>query len=381
LRLTEETPGNAFATGSDTADGQWLVIVGGSWRLGQTTPDASGLLPADWGGVRRLSFRSDELGGWDSTLIVFLLKLVDPAEANAVEIDLNGLPPGARGLLSLARAVPERTGASRQEGRPRFLERVGLASLSALAQTRRVLEFVGETVQALGALVLGRARFRRGDLGLFVQRCGADALGIVSLISVLVGLILAFVGSVQLALFGAQIYIADAVAIGMLREMGALMTAIIMAGRTGAAYAAQLGSMQVNEEIDALRTLGVSPVVFLVLPRVLALTLMVPLLTIYSNALGIFGGLLVGIGLFDIPPTQYIAETRLSIHLSDLSVGLFMSLVFGAIIGIAGCYHGLQSGRSAAAVGDAATAAVVSAIVAIVVANSVITIVTTQLGI
>ncbi len=378
---TPETPAGAFVEASLLADGYRVVHVGGRWRLGSSTPTAPAVDSEDWSGVRGLRFDSDTLADWDSTLIVFLLQLVDTAAAKGVEIDLAGLPPGARGLLDLARAVPEPRGTRRGERRRGFLERIGVVALSLLDQTRRVLAFVGEITQAFGDFLLGRARFRRGDFALYVQQSGAGALGIVSLISILVGLILAFVGSVQLALFGAQIYIADAVAIGMLREMGALMTAVIMAGRTGAAYAAQLGSMQVNEEIDALRTLGISPEVFLVLPRVLALVLMVPLLTLYANALGILGGLTVAIGLFDIPATQYLAQTEASIRLADLGVGLFMSLVFGVIIGMAGCYHGLRCGRSSAAVGEAATSAVVSAIVAIVVANSVITVVTTQLGI
>jgi phospholipid/cholesterol/gamma-HCH transport system permease protein len=167
----------------------------------------------------------------------------------------------------------------------------------------------------------------------------------------------------------------------MLRQMGALMTAVIIAGRTGAAYAAQLGSMQVNEEIDAFRTLGISPMEFLVLPRLLALVLMVPLLTLYADVLGILGGMLVGVGMFDIPATQYLNQTLEAAGLADLFVGLFMALVFAVIIAVAGCYQGVNSGRSSAAVGGAATAAVVSAIVGIVVADALITLVTTELGI
>jgi phospholipid/cholesterol/gamma-HCH transport system permease protein len=363
------------------ADGAWVVTLAGHWVIDLPLADRSGAAPADWSTVRALRFRCDQLALWDSTLIVLLLTLVDTAEAQGVPVDQSGLPEGARGLLALARAVPERTGARREQPSQGLVTRVGEQTLAVTRRTLTVLGFIGELVMAFGRLLTGRVRFRGADLWLFIQRCGIGALGIVSLISLLVGLILAFVGSVQLALFGAQVYVANAVAIGMLREMGALMTAVIMAGRTGAAYAAQLGSMQVNEEIDALRTLGVSPVDFLVLPRVLALTLMIPLLTIYANALGMLGGMVVGISLFDIPPVQYLNQTRDAVYLSDLLVGLFMSVVFGVIIGIAGCWHGLTSGRSSAAVGEAATSAVVTSIVAIVIANSIITIVTTELGI
>jgi phospholipid/cholesterol/gamma-HCH transport system permease protein len=244
-----------------------------------------------------------------------------------------------------------------------------------------MLTFLGEVVQACGRMLLGRARLRASDLGLFLQQCGAEALPIVTLISVLVGMILAFVGAVQLAMFGAEVYIADAVGIGMLRQMGALMTAIIMAGRTGAAFAAQLGSMQVNEEIDAFKTLGISPLEFLVLPRTLALISMVPLLTLYADVLGILGGMLVGVGMFDIPFSQYLNQTREALTLAHLGVGLFMSLVFAVIVSLAGCYQGLRSGRSSAAVGEAATRAVVSGIVGIVVADAAITLIITELGI
>jgi len=339
------------------------------------------VLPAEWTRVHRLFFQTSNLGAWDSSLILFLVEIADRADAQGAQIDTSGLPPGLGRLVSLARTMPDRADARRETASPKQLERIGATVLETLGQAREMLTFLGEVVQALGRLLVGRAHLRSSDLTLFMQQCGAEALPIVTLISILVGLILAFVGSVQLAMFGAQIYIADAVGIGMLRQMGAMMTAIIMAGRTGAAFAAQLGSMQVNEEIDAFKTLGISPLDFLVLPRMLALVLMMPLLTIYADVLGIFGGMLVGVGMFDIPATQYLNQTIAAISLSHLSVGLFMSLVFAVVIAVAGCYHGMKSGRSSAAVGDAATRAVVSAIVGIVVADAVITLVSTKLGI
>ncbi len=361
--------------------GEWSITLKGSWTLEQAVPHVGSFEPEDWGSVRRIGLRDGGLGPWDSGLVAFLVAVADLAEAHGVEVDSSGLPSGANGLLALARKVPERAGASREAQVPGFLERAGRGTLAALAQTRAVLAFVGELVLALGRLLTGRARFRRADLVLFIQQSGVEALPIVSLISLLVGVILAFVGAVQLAMFGAQVYIANAVGIGMLRQMGAMMTAIIMAGRTGAAFAAQLGSMQVNEEIDAFKTLGISPMDFLVLPRLLALVLMVPLLTIYADVLGILGGMLVGVGMFDITVTQYLSQTLESVTLVHLAVGLFMSLVFAVIIAVAGCYQGVNSGRSSAAVGEAATTAVVSAIVGIVVADAVITLVATQLGI
>jgi phospholipid/cholesterol/gamma-HCH transport system permease protein len=360
---------------------EWRYRLTGRWRLESPAPSLEGLVPDRAAGVRRLSFDGAGLQEWDSSLIVFLTRLGDLAEEAGLEVDVEGLPAGAQGLLRLAQAVPEREGARRTVRPAGLLQRTGGAVLDILSETRSLLGFIGEVIIALGRLLTGRARFRVSDLSLFAQQSGASALGIVGLISLLVGLILAFIGSVQMALFGAQIYVANLVGIGMTRQMGAMMTAVILAGRTGAAFAAQLGSMQVNEEIDAFKTLGISPAEFLVLPRMLALVLMVPLLCIYADVFGIVGGALVGVGLFDIPLAQYLDQTRGAIRLSDVAVGLVMSFVFGVIIAVAGCYQGLRSGRSSAAVGRAATSAVVSAIVGIVVADAIITLITTELGV
>jgi len=196
-----------------------------------------------------------------------------------------------------------------------------------------------------------------------------------------VGLILAFVGAVQLMMFGAQIFVADLVGIAMLRVMGAIMVGIIMAGRTGAAFAAQLGTMQVNEEIDALRTLGISPMEFLVLPRMIALIIMMPLLCVYADLMGILGGMIVGVGMLDISMVQYYQQTRAALNLNHFWIGLFQAGVFGVLVALAGCLRGIQCGRSASAVGDAATSAVVTGIVSIVVATAIITVICNVLGI
>ena len=227
----------------------------------------------------------------------------------------------------------------------------------------------------------GKAHFRWVDLWRNVQDCGPSALPIITLISLLVGLILAFVGSVQLSLFGAQLYIADLVGLGMSREMGGLMTAVIMSGRTGAAYAAQLGTMQVNNEIDALETMGFDPMEFLVLPRVLALIFVMPLLCLYADLMGIIGGALVTVNFFEVSLVEYINRTINAIHMLDLSVGVFKCAVFGVLIALSGCMRGMQCGRSASEVGDATTSAVVTGIVFIVIADSLMTIICNRLGI
>lgn len=216
---------------------------------------------------------------------------------------------------------------------------------------------------------------------LVIQECSAEALPIVSLISLLVGLILAFVGAIQLKLFGAQIFVADLVGIGMVRAMGAIMTGIIMAGRTGASFAATIGTMQVNEEIDALQTTGVSPIDFLVLPRMLALSIIMPLLVIYADLMGILGGLIVGVFGLDLNIVEYYNETTKAVSLTNFWIGLFSGFVYGILIALSGCMRGMQCRRSASAVGDATTSAVVTGIVSIVLATAVITVICNILGI
>ncbi len=204
---------------------------------------------------------------------------------------------------------------------------------------------------------------------------------IVSLISFLIGMIFAFVGVMQLNSFGAGIYTANLVSIAMVREMAPIMTAIIMAGRTGAAYAAQIGTMKVNEEIDALTTLGINPVDFLVTPRVIALVVMMPLLTMYGSLLGILGGTLVGTVMLDVTMIQFLHQAINAVGWNALFGGLFKSVVYGALVAIAGCQQGLACGGSAMAVGQATTKAVVQGIVMIVVSAAVLTVIYINLGI
>ncbi|MGZ8237753.1 MAG: MlaE family ABC transporter permease [Methylobacter sp.] len=331
--------------------------------------------------LKLVLLQAHDLAGWDSRLPAYVLKIIDYCQTRHIEVDASGLPEGIQALLKLARAVPERAGARRATQQKSTLAEIGKTVMNGLKDAKGLLAFIGETLLAFATLIRGKARFRSVDLFICIQDAGPSALPIVTLISLLVGLILAFVGAVQLAMFGAQIYIADLVGLGTVREMGALMTAVIMSGRTGAAYAAQLGTMNVNSEIDALRTMGISPMEFLVLPRMLALILMMPLLCLYADLMGMLGGALVTVSAFDVSLIQYYNETQKAVHLTDFSIGLFKSLVFAALIATAGCMRGMQCGRSASAVGDAATAAVVNSIVYIVVADSVITLICDRLGI
>ena len=329
----------------------------------------------------RLRFDAAVLGEWDSALLTFLIRLDELCGQHGVALERDGLPEGVRRLLALAEAVPEKADARRGDGRVPLLERVGKAALAARDQAIEMLAFLGETTTAALRLLRANARYRSSDLFVLVQEAGAEALPIVTLISFLVGLILAFVGAVQLQQFGASIYVANLVGIAMVREMGAMMTAIVMAGRTGAAYAAQLGSMKVTQEIDALTTMGISPLEFLVLPRMLALLLMMPLLCLYSDLLGILGGAAVGIGMLDLSPGLYYYQTVGALDLGDLAGGLFKASVYGVLIALAGCLRGMQCGNSSAAVGTATTSAVVTGIVSIITACGVFAVLFYILGI
>lgn len=368
-------------THTKTADAV-VVSLSGVWRLGigpqrlalvQEAVARSGGLP--------LRFEAEALGDWDSSLLSCVVGLVKAARGRGAPVDLAGLPAGLRRLVALALAVPEREGARRAQGSEGLVEAVGRFALTLPEASRDVLGFLGEAFMAASALVRGKAAFRRRDFFLLLQETGIEALPIVSLISLLVGLILAFVGAVQLKLFGAQIYVASLVAIAMVRVMGAIMTGIIMSGRTGASFAAELGTMQVNEELDALTTLGVSPMEHLVLPRMLALVIMMPLLTLWADLMGMAGGLIVGVAMLDLGLLEYVQATREAFSLTDMWIGLVHSTIFGMLIAICGCYQGMSCGRSASAVGKATTSAVVTGIVSIIVATAIITVVCDLMGI
>lgn len=368
---TPDAPGDPGET-SEAGDSQ-SVVLSGRWTYGSPLPSPDDVLSGIRPGVRRLAFVDGGISEWDTALLVFLTRIVQEGRARDFETDRRALPAGARRLLDLAFAVPERTGTARGDEPTPVLARIGNEVLGAWSGVVDGLAFVGEATLAFGRFLVRRARYSRAELAVTIQECGAQALGITGLISVLVGVILAFTGAVQLELFGAEIYVADLVAIGMAREMAAVMTAIVMAGRTGAAFAAQLGTMTLNEEIDALRTMGVSPMDFLVLPRMLALMVMMPLLYIYANLLGILGGYAVAIGLLDISHVQFWNQTREALSIDHFTVGLVKSATFGVLVAVAGCMRGMQCERSAAAVGTATTSAVVTAIVWIVASDALFT--------
>jgi phospholipid/cholesterol/gamma-HCH transport system permease protein len=369
--LTEEAHVSIERSGGDVL----TLSLSGSWKLDQGVPSADAALKEIESGqpVQSVALDVTGMSGWDSGLLTFLIKIFETCSKAKIEVDKEGLPEGVRRLINLATAVPERKGARKEAKKETFLSMVGGKSVEFFRSFLEMLDFLGESSLAFTRLLRGKASFRRSDLWLLLQECGGQALPIVSLITLLVGLILAFVGAIQLKLFGAQVYVADIVAIAMVRVMGAIMTGIIVAGRTGAAFAAQIGTMQVNEEIDALKTMGISPVEFLVLPRMIALIIMMPLLCIYADLMGIVGGLIVGVGMLGINPIEYLNRTQETLTLTTFWIGLFHSAVFGVLVALAGCLRGMQCGRSASDVGYAATSAVVTGIISIIVATAIIT--------
>ena len=357
------------------------LVLRGDWQQGQH--------PASFSRVKselasrhltHLTTDGSALGDWDSVLMGFLLQCHDYCNAQGIAFETRAMPHGIEQLLAVATAV-EAHPVEAQE-RTSWLSRFEPQTLvrELWEHLQESLAFTGSVTIALMRMVRGKANTRFVDFKNFCYQAGPHAFGIISLTSVLVGMILAYLGAVQLKQFGAEIYVANLVVIGMLREMGVLMTAVVMAGRTGAAYAAQLGTMQTNEEIDAITTMGISPIEFLVLPRMLALIVIMPLLTLYADLLGIVGGGIVAGGM-GISPIQYVIQGETALSFSHIAVGLFKALVFAVLIAVAGCRAGINSGRSSAAVGQAATNAVVTAIVYLIVADAAINIIFQQLKI
>lgn len=348
-------------------EGEWLLVeLQGAWRITETRPSWPALLAGR--DPMRVKLVWGNLADWDSALLLFVFEVRQWCRTKGVYCDLTDLPEALQNLLRQLLVVNE----TRMEiDRSRsFLTMVGLAAQDVWGKTKESATFVGECVISATSILKKPHKFRWRDCLDEMQQCGAMALPIVSLISLLVGIIMAYQSAVLMRQFGADIYVADAVGLVMVREMGAMMTAIILAGRTGAAFAATLGNMKAGEEIDALQTLGIRPVDFLVMPRLVALGVMMPLLALYANGLGIFGGMLVSRGLLNIPPTAYWVETQTAVDLSDIFTGLVKAAAFGVLVGLAGCHRGLRAERSAAGVGRATTSAVVMGLLLIIVADA-----------
>ena len=304
---------------------------------------------------------------WDSSLVVFLLRLKNEMKDSEIKLDFTGLPPKLSNLLALSYRNKPSEHDQNEIPRPDTFK----IHSSLILVFLQVADFLGKCLIYFNRLLLGRSFMRIRDFLVCCRDCGASALPIVTLISYLTGLTLAFVGSVQLEKFNATIYTADLVCLAMVREMGPLMVAIVMAGRTGASFAAELGSMKLNEELDSLRTLGIPAVDFLVLPRLISLVLMTPLLTLYADIVGILGGLTVGTQIMGFSSLHYFEQTQSALlSMWEISSGLWKSLVFGLIVGFVGCYKGIYTGSTSSSLGRAVTSAVVVSITLIVITDA-----------
>ncbi len=362
--------------------GEMTVFFSGTWKMSQSLPDVAPLLSAmQQPHIKKVLLQEKDLGPWDSSLLALVVRLVRFAQKTHISLDTKALPVGLQDLLEMAFRVQKHEETGSQSKKLSLFQRWDLFLENIHATLYAFFDFFGEIALGFGRLLRGKADMRSADVWDAIEECGAKSLPIISITSLLFGLILAFVGAIQLTQFGAQRFVAPLVGIGMLRVMGAIMVGIVMSGRIGAAYAALIGTMQVNEEVDALKTFGFSAVDFLVLPRIIAMICMAPLLTLYADFMGMVGGFLVGVLMLNLSPQEYISATLAYVPILHLFIGLVYGTVFGAIIAVAGCYQGIQCGRSAEAVGKATTSAVVNSIVGIIVATAIITIICNRLAI
>ena len=357
-----------------------LVLSGDYLNFDDETALSTLLMTAQQKSIQNIQVNASELKQWDSSLVVVLYRLTALTNTKKKQLKLIEVPKNLERLINLALAVDRKPSLPSSPKLP-WLESLGGFGYDIWQSTKKGLGFIGQCLASFRRFIFSKAIMRQVDFLFALQDCSYKAIGIVSLVSFMVGLILAFVGAIQLKTFGAQIYVASLVAIGMTRIMGAIMVGIIMAGRTGASYAATIGTMQVNEEIDALKTMGIPTTDFLVLPRIMALTIATPILVILADLMGIIGGATVGILMLDISAPEYYKYTINALDLTNFLVGVFHGLVFGIVISLCGCYFGVYCGRNADSVGRATTQAVVSAIVWMIVVTGIITVIFEVLGI
>ena len=358
------------------------MLFFGEWVLSSSPENRSAVIALmESPAFERIVLKGGDITQWDSQLTAFLVHIIEQCKNKNISYCMQDFPSGVDSLLKLAFAVPEHQETVSTVQKESFVTVLGQTALDFLEKTKSVYFFSRQTYASFVRFLLGNAVVRKKDILLEIQHAGAEAFGIVSLICFLVGLILAFVGSIQLKMFGAEIYVSSLVAIAVTRVMGAIMGGVIMAGRTGASYAATLGSMQVNEEVDALKTMGISPFDFLIMPRVLALSLMMPLLVVYADLMGILGGAFVGIFMLGLSAEDYFQMTVKALLMRNIVIGIIHGAVYGVIIAICGCYQGINCGRNASAVGSATTSAVVYSIVWMTIATAVLTFIFSVCGV
>jgi phospholipid/cholesterol/gamma-HCH transport system permease protein len=319
-----------------------------------------------WNSIR---FEASQMGRLGSPLLAFLDSIRSMALRLNIRFDETGLPGPARKLMQL---IPTAAPVAEATRRPvSFIEQLGQSVIDAGRELSASTRLIGQVIILSAAALRGQARLRKVDVLACLSEAGAGALPVVALVNVLVGGILAFVGAVELRRFGADIYVANLIGVAEIREMAPIMTAIVMSGRTGSAYAAQIATMQGTEELDALRVIGIPVDDYFILPRVTALSLMMPLLNLYAAAVGIFGGFCVAIAMLNLSPAVFLAQIEDAVTIPEVLFGIVKSFAFGAWVSISSCRIGLRAGRSTNDVGHAATSASVHGIVGVIIIDAV----------
>jgi phospholipid/cholesterol/gamma-HCH transport system permease protein len=342
-----------------------MIVLSGDWLTDSEVyaPEIARLRgnPA----IRRVAFDTSRLGRWDTMLVAFLWDIKRASTASGIVVDDSALPPSARQLVSLLPAEPRKQ-RTREQPRFRPLSWTLAKAVGFLTEIGRSTVILVETAAGSGKLLLGRGRFRGVDLLSDLLNAGPRAVAIVGTVNFLVGAILAFIGAAELRQYAAETYVPNLVGVASVRELSSVITAIVMAGRTGGAYAARIATMKGNDEIAALRVLGIPISEFLILPAVASLSLAMPILYLLGCFIAILGGLAVSSVSLGFTALQYLRETLDAVPLSDFAFGAVKSAVFAALIGTVSCRMGLRAARNARSVGEAATAAVVANILGII---------------
>ena len=315
-----------------------------------------------------------DLGGvsyMDGAGVLTLLRLEEAARKKGVPFALEAVPEAIQGVMGLIdRESLTRSPLHAETGPGGVLEELGSTSLRIWKDFVAMMAFLGDMVEQTLDLVRHPTALRWADVFFYMRRVGAEGLPIVGIISILIGLIIAFMSSLQLKQFGANVYVASLVAVAIVRELGPIMTAILVAGRSASAFAAEIGTMRVNDEVDALVTMGFDPVRFLVLPKLIATVIVLPLLTLYSDLFGILGGMIVGVTGLDLTVYTYLQASQRSITVFFLNASLVKAAFFAGIIAWIGCQRGFQVRGGVEEVGAATTSAVVTSVLLIVVVDS-----------
>jgi phospholipid/cholesterol/gamma-HCH transport system permease protein len=362
-----------------TNAGETVLALGGDWGRARRLPAAAAVsqrLTRE--PTERVVIDGAKLASAHPRVAAFIHVLTGELADHEITVTHRELPANVKALMALAMAEPETEPAPR---RPARLARLGQRAVERIASFSAIATLIGQAAAKTPNLASGRAQTRWRDFIDLVRETGAASLPVVTIVNLLIGAVLGFIGAIQLRVFGAGYYLADLVGVAMARELAAFMTAFVMAGRIGATFAAHLATMEANEEIDALRMIGVSPFEFLALPRLAALTLMMPLLYLYATAVGMLGGLLVAKFVLGSPPIFFVERLESAVALHQFVIGFIKSFCFGALIALVSCHFGLSAERNAAAVGRAATKTVVVCIVCVIIIDALFAVATEVLGI